>query len=309
MPSLRIVSMLPSATEMIYALGLGDSLVAVSHECDYPSEARSRPKAVKNRFPTNGVKSKSIDRRVAQALRRKESLYAIDLDVLADARPDLIITQELCDVCAITGTDLAIALHKLGISPRILTQTPRGLKGIFSDIQELGKALGAPSEAGILVSKLEKRLENLKRKIPKVRRPAVYAMEWLDPPYAAGHWVPELVEIAGGREMLGNPSKDSKRISWTEVAKADPEVIVLMPCGFDTRRTLEEAKRLREIPAWRKLRAVRDGRIYAVNANAYFSRPGPRTVEGAELLAHIFFPEDIAWAGPAGAFARYAVLS
>ena len=284
--------MLPSATEMIHALGLGDQLVAVSHECDYPVEAKTKPKAVANRFPTDKMDSAAIDAQVTEAMRRKESIYTIDLDVLRSAKPDLIVTQALCDVCAITGTDLSIALRKLNISPQVVEQTPKGLSGIFEDIRNLGKVLGAAEQARALVADLQARLKRLKKLTRDLPHPRVFAMEWLDPPYASGHWVPELVEAAGGREMLGTPGKDSKRTTWEAIAKADPEIIVLMPCGFDEARALKEAKQLEKNPVWKKLNAVRNSRVYAVDANAYFSRPGPRTIEGAELLARLFFPEQ-----------------
>ena len=303
----RIVSMLPSATEMIFSLGLGDRLVAVSHECDFPAAARRKPKVVFDRFPTRGVASAAIDRRVAKALRNKESLCAIDLDVLREAKPDVIVTQELCDVCAITGTDLQIALKNLRLSPRIIAQTPRGLSGILEDLVELGMALGVEARARRLARLLRGRMERLRKKISRLPRPRVFAMEWTDPPYACGHWVPEQVELAGGYDILGAAGRDSARTTWEAIERGDPEIVVLMPCGFDARRAAREATRLARLPQWKRLRAVRDGRVFAVDANAYFSRPGPRAVDGAELLGSIIHPEAVRWSGSRRACSRVRI--
>lgn len=305
MPALRrIVSLLPSATEMVCALGLESSLQAVSHECDYPPQAVAKPKATFGLIPSVELDSGEIDRRVSQSLCRGESLYGLDLEVLRRARPELVVTQELCDVCAVTGTELRRALQELGLSPRVLTQTPRNLQGILQDILELGAALGARGRAESVVARMREEARALRAASDGRPRPRVWCAEWLDPPFAAGHWVPELVALAGGLEVLGRAGEPSRRADWEELAAAAPEIVVLMPCGFDADRTLREAGRLRENPAWRGLPAVREGRVWAVDANAYFSRPGPRILEGAALLAHLFSGGRVPWRGPASAFAQ-----
>jgi len=298
---LKIASLLPSATEMVYALGRGGDLVAVSHECDFPEDAKSKPKAVKNTIPTERLSSADIDREVARSLHAGHSIYALDLDVLGRAKPDLILTQELCDVCAVTGSDLHKALKTLNLSPRIVEQTPSDIAGILEDILSLSKVLGVAERGEDLVHDLRNRMQRLRAVTARLSKPRVYAMEWLDPPYAAGHWVPELVALAGGREVLGEAGKPSRKIEWRDVAEADPEVVVLMPCGFTVERARKEAGILSGRPEWKGLSAVKNGEVYAVDANAYFSRPGPRTIEGAELLAHIFHPGKIPWEGPPAA--------
>lgn len=288
---------------MLYALGFGDQLVAVTHECDYPPEARSKPRVVRNRLPTDQLPSRAIDQEVSRSLGRGESLYEIDAELLEAARPDLLVTQELCDVCAVTGTDLQRTLEELALKPRIVTQTPRDLEGILEDILLLGRVLEAPRRAENVVAALRSRMETLRSATEGQAPLRAYSMEWLDPPYAAGHWVPEQVRLAGGWEALGLAGQASRRIGWEEIVQADPEVVFLMPCGFGVERTLEESRGLLAVPEWRKLSGVRRGRVYAVDANAYFSRPGPRVIEGAELLAHLFYPDRIPWKGASSAYA------
>lgn len=298
----RIVSLLPSATEMVYALGLGERLVAVSHECDFPAAARALPKVVKNRFPTERMSGAEIDRKVREAMKAGESIYTLDLDALKAAKPDIILTQQLCDVCAVTGTDLQKALGALGISPTIVEQTPKDIAGIFEDMKALGDLLGTRHRTDRAVDEAFDRLVEVGRKVHGRPRIKVYAMEWLDPPYAAGHWVPEQAEFAGIIEALGRRGEKSRRVEWTDVQAADPDCIVLMPCGYDAAKAAQAVAEIKDRDEWKSLRAVRENRVWSVDANAYFSRPGPRVVDGAELLAHIF--HAVEWKGPRDAYRK-----
>lgn len=280
--------MLPSATEMIFAIGAGDQLLACSHECDWPPEASSLPKVVKNRMLVETMSSLAIDRGVSSFLGSGQSLYEIDLAVLKSARPDILLTQDLCDVCAVTGSDLEKAFKKVRIKPRVVTQTPSDLGGVLADIRSLGKILLREPEADALVRDLRRRIQLLKKAAAaRTKVPKVFCLEWFDPPYACGHWVPELVELAGGREVLGIKGKKSIRTDWKSVAAADPDVIVLMPCGYTLERAAGALKELDAQEGWTSLRAVLNKRVITVDANAYFSRPGPRLIDGAERLAEL----------------------
>lgn len=288
---MKIVSFLPSATEILYALGAGEMVVAVSHECDYPLEAQRKPIVSRARFDHTQLDSAAIDTLVSQTLARGEGLYTIDLEVLKQANPDLLITQELCDVCAVTGSDLSSALAATGLAPEILTLTPKNLAGMFGNIQQVGEAIGLRERAERLVAELTARVERVAAVAQGVEsRPTVFCLEWLDPPYAGGHWVPELVALAGGRDPLGRPGEDSRRVRWEDVAAAAPEIIVVTACGLGVARTLREMPRLAQQPGWHDLPAVRQDRVYVTDGSAYFSRPGPRVVDGLEILAHIIHP-------------------
>ena len=294
----RIVSFLPSATEMACALGLVDSIVGITHECDYPPEIKSKPVVVRNALPIETMSQGEIDRAVAERMRSGQSLYQIDEALLRSLAPDLILTQDLCQVCAPSGNEVSQVLKALPHAPQILWLTPQSLSEIFDNVRELGAATGRTTEAEKLVANCNKRLEHLKQRIDTVgERPRVFCMEWLDPVYASGHWVPELVKLAGGLDELGRERGESVRVSWGDVIAWDPEVLVIMPCGFNLQQTMQQIwsafgrygsgspHRFFELPA------VQNGRVYAVDANSYFARPGPRVVEGAELLAHLIHPE------------------
>jgi len=289
---MRICSVLPSATEIVYALGAGEMLTGVSHECDYPPEAQRKPVVSRARFDHTALDSAAINALVSQALRNGESLYTIDRQALSQANPDLILTQELCDVCAVTGTELSRAVRELPLTPEVVTLTPRGLHGIFENIRAVGEAIGLRERAARLVSELAARVDRVAAATRGVhRRPRVFCLEWLDPPYASGHWVPELVELAGGVDVLGRKGEDSTRIRWEAIVESAPEALVVMPCGFDVARAMSEVRRLEQRPGWWSLPAVREDRVYVTHASAYFSRPGPRVVDGLEILAHIVHPE------------------
>lgn len=295
----RIVSFLPSATEMVYALGLGDSLVGVTHECDYPAEAKTKPVVVRNALPIEKMSQREIDRTVAERLRSGQSLYQIDEQLLRELAPDLILTQNLCQVCAPSGNEVSQVLKALPHAPEILWLTPESLGEIFDNVNELGKATGRTTEASALIEKLLARLDKLRGLTTGLsHRPRVFCMEWLDPVYASGHWVPELVSLAGGEDRLGKNGSDSVRVSWEEIANWAPEILVIMPCGFNLQQTMKQISTVfgcysltPPSSLFFELPAVRSGRVFAVDANAYFARPGPRVVEGAELLAHLFHPE------------------
>lgn len=289
---MRICSFLPSATEMLYALGVGEMVMAVSHECDYPLEAQRKPIVSRARFDHTQHDSAAIDTMVSQALQNGESLYTIDREVLGQANPDLIVTQQLCDVCAVTGHDLSQALKDLGLTPNIVTLTPTSLGGIFENIRTLGETLGLRERAERLIAELTARVTRVTETAQRAAaRPTVFCLEWLDPPYSSGHWVPELVELAGGVDTLGHKGHDSTRVPWESVVAYAPEVLVVIPCGFDVARTMQEMPRLEALPGWDTLPAVQRDRVYVSHGSAYFSRPGPRVVDGLEILAHIIHPD------------------
>src|SRR5579883_2549902 len=289
---MRIVSFLPSATEMVCALGLGDQLVGVTHECDYPPEARSKPIVVTSVLPLETMTQREIDEAVTQRLRNGQSLYQVDETLLRDLSPDIIITQDLCQVCAPSGNELSQALKVLSRQPEILWMTPKSLAGIEENIHTLGEATGLQSRAEALIASGRARLEKIAARTRNLTtRPRVFCMEWLDPVYCSGHWVPELVRIAGGIDALGREGSDSVRIPWDDVRKWDPEILVVIPCGFHLEKVMAQIPRLFEYEGWAELTAVRSNRVYAVDANSYFARPGPRVVDGGELLAHLIHPD------------------
>src|SRR5215471_3593646 len=300
---LRIVSFLPSATEMVCALGLSDELVGVTHECDYPSEVLTKTRIISSILPLEKMTEGEIDRAVAERLHNGQSLYAVDENLLRNLQPDIIITQDLCQVCAPSGNELSQALKVLPKQPKILWMTPQSISGIEANIRDLGEATGRMEEAEELIAAGQRKLTEIATRAEDLgHRPRVFCMEWLDPVYCGGHWVPEMVRIAGGFDALGREGGDSARVSWDDVRKWDPEVLVVMPCGFHLQRVVEESGKLREYPGWDDLSAVRNKRVFAVDANAYFARPGPRVIDGTELLAHLIHPDEFAWSGPSSAY-------
>lgn len=301
----RIISFLPSATEMVYALGLGNQLAGVTHECDYPSEAKIKPIVVRSVLPVETMSQLEIDVAVTQRLRDGLSLYQVDEAMVRDIAPDLILTQDLCQVCAPSGNEVTQLLKSLSSKPQILWLTPKSLDQVFENIHELGTATDRLPQAGALIETSHARLEKLAVATRSLsERPRVFCMEWIDPIYCSGHWVPEMVRIAGGHDELGREGTDSVRISWDDILRWAPEVLIVMPCGFHMDKAEEQAERLFTFPGFLDLPVVRNGRVYAVDANSYFARPGPRLVEGTELLAHLIHPDLFAWAGPPGAFCR-----
>ena len=279
---------------MACALGLEDELVGITHECDYPAHVKSKPVVVRNVLPIETMSQAEIDHAVADRMRQGLSLYQIDEQLLKNLAPDLILTQNLCQVCAPSGNEVSQVLKALPNSPEILWLTPQSIAEIFDNVRQLGSATGKTDEANALVDDCVARLDRLRKITDAVStRPRVFCMEWLDPVYASGHWVPELVKVAGGVDELGKERGESVRVSWNEIVEWSPEVLVIMPCGFNLQQTMKQIWSVFTSPSsdFFKLPAVRDGRVYAVDANSFFARPGPRVVEGAELLAELIHPE------------------
>src|SRR5712691_4437308 len=305
MNAARIVSFLPSATEMAFALGLGDQLVGITHECDYPPDVQGKPVVVRNVLPIEKMSQPEIDVAVTQRMRDGLSLYQVDEKLLRELAPDIIMTQDLCQVCAPSGNEVTQALELLDKKPQILWLTPKSLEEIFDNLRELGGATGHVHEAEVLIAAGRARLEKLTEATRDLsQRPRVFCMEWLDPVYCSGHWMPEMVEIAGGVDALARKGTDSVRIPWDDVLKWAPEVLIITPCGFNLDKVIELTPQLFSNPGWSELPAVRNDRVYAVDANSYFARPGPRVVDGTELLAHLFHPELFSWEGSQEAFRR-----
>ena len=284
---MRIVSLVPNATEIVFALGAGELLVGVSHECDYPPRAASLPQLTGSALAA-GLSPSEIDGAVAAQVGSGESLYTLDEERIAALAPDLILTQELCPVCAVSTAQVDVAVAPLGRCPELVTLDPRALDDVFGDIRRVGGVLGRVAEAEELVAGLEQRLERVRRRVAGRPRPRVAALEWLDPPFTAGHWVPEMLSLAGAEDLFASPGDPSVRRSWEELATADPDWIVAMPCGFDEAGARRQVEALADLAPWRALRAVREGRVAAVDANGLFSRPGPRLVDGVEELARLF---------------------
>lgn len=291
---MRICSLLPGATEIVFALGLGDQVVGVTHECDYPADAQNKPNMVKSAIDSQRMSGTEIDRKVAELLQAGRGLYSIDEAAFADAAPDVIITQGLCEVCALDYRQVEKAAAALAQRPKILSLNPHRLQDILDDVRRVGAATRKSAAANILVDDLRRRIESVGGREPD-RRPRVVCLEWFEPLYTAGHWVPEMVALAGGHDVIGRAGEPSAKIQWQQVVDAQPEVILLMPCGFDVRRTVKESTPLRALPGWTDLPAVRAERVFALNGNAYFSRPGPRLVHGLEILARIIHSDKVEW--------------
>jgi iron complex transport system substrate-binding protein len=301
----RIVSFLPSATEMACALGLGDQLLGVTHECDHPPEVREKPIVVRSVLPTERMSQREIDTAVTERLRNGLSLYQVDESLMRDLAPDLILTQDLCQVCAPSGSEVTQLLSALPSKPQVLWLTPKSLEQIFDNLRELGEATGRRQRAEDLIAASRARLEKIAAATRRISSPPrLFCMEWVDPVYCSGHWVPEMVLIAGGKDELGRVGSDSIRIPWKDVLQWAPELLIVMPCGCDLEAAASHARRLFEYPGWSDLPAVRKNQVYAVDASSYFARPGPRIVEGTELLSHLLHPGLFEWHGPLEAFRR-----
>ena len=289
----RIVSLLPAGTEIAAALGLMENVVAVSHECDFPEAAKARPRATRCPIHNAGLTSKDVDAWVRRSLHENGTIYTIDQDLLRHLRPDVILTQKLCDVCAVGYGTVARLAATLPGPPRVVNLEPTSLSDIFADIRRVADACGVPDRATHLISELSVRVEAVRDRVASIRhRPRCFLMEWVDPPFCSGHWGPELVEIAGGCDPLGRKHQPSAQIKWEQVLEADPEVIILALCGYDIDMARRDYQLLRTFPGFESLRATRNGAIHLVNASAYFARPGPRIVDSLELLAGILHPAE-----------------
>ncbi|HEX4003255.1 MAG TPA: cobalamin-binding protein [Candidatus Acidoferrales bacterium] len=288
---MRICSLLPSATEILYAIGLGDSVLGVTHECDFPPDAAKKPALIRPRVDPQATPAE-IDRRVSEIIARGESIYAVDAELLSSLAPDLILTQDLCHVCAASPDDLATALTRFPQPPQVLSLTPRSLAEVWDDIRRVGDATGRRRDAEVLAASLEERVAAIESLAAQATsRPRVLCLEWLDPYFVGGHWIPEMVWEAGGEDVLGKLRQPSFKVSGEEILASQPDVIVIMPCGYGTARVAEEF-RLDHLPRGvEALPAVKARRVFAVDANAYFSRPGPRLADGVAILAHIFHPQ------------------
>ena len=282
----RIVSFLPAGTEMVHALGAGRELVGRSHECDYPSSVETLPVVSRPSLILDDASPAAIDRAVADQMKSGDTLYRIDEVLLRDLRPDVILTQNLCRVCAPSGDELTRAVRKFELQPEVLFLTPRNIAEIIENIVAVGHAIGRPAEAEALVRDHEERLGKVRAAVANAPNRRVVFLEWTEPLFCGGHWVPEMISLAGGNDPLGRPGEDSVRMNWDDVANAQPEMIIVSPCGYRLERAAELA---------RKVPQISDATVYAVDANAYFARPGPRVVEGVELLAHLFHPDLIRW--------------
>ena len=299
---MRICSLLPGATEVVAALGLADHLVGISHECDYPPAIRTAPVMIRAVIDQERMTSPDIDQAVTRAAAEHQSLYTLDDGMFRQAEPDLVITQDLCHVCAVTPSQLHRAIDSLPRRPHVLTLNAAALEDMLSDIERIGEATNTISAAQTFTSELRTRLHNIRERISVDQAlPTVVCLEWLDPLYAAGHWVPEMVSWAGGRHLLGRAGGQSERITWAQLVAAAPDILIIMPCGFSIERTVREMDRLTSHPDWPHLPAVRQGRVFAVDSGAYFSRPGPRLVDGTEILAALCHPSQFGHTIPAGA--------
>jgi iron complex transport system substrate-binding protein len=282
---MRIVSLVPSATEMLFALGLGDDVVAVTHECDYPPAATTLPKVTRDRLPA-GLTSAEIDAAVKERTLAGESIYELDTEVLHELAPELIVTQALCQVCAVSYDDVREIAEEIDSQPIVIALDPHTVGEVLGDARTIAQATDTKDAAVDLIREASERIDRIRLAVRGARRPRVVALEWLDPPYAAGHWTPQLIEYAGGEDVLGFAGEKSEEVAWEMVAAAEPDLVIVMPCGFDAEIAHREAEMHRD-----QLAALGAGQVIAVDAAGYFSRPGPRIIEGLELLAHIIHPE------------------
>jgi iron complex transport system substrate-binding protein len=282
---MRIASLVPSATEMLYALGLGDSVVAVTHECDYPLEARSLPHLTRTVIPP-GLSAGEIDRAVKARVAEGQALYELDEKLLASLAPDLIVTQAVCAVCAVSFEEVVEVAARLPSRPTVVQQDPSTLGEMLEDVIRLGEATGIPQQAHELRGELEGRLATVRAAVSGTSQPRVIALEWLDPPYVGGHWIPEMISIAGGEDVAGPPGLKSPEVSWGELSGLNPDVLIAMPCGWYV-----DGSRSQALEHWFEIEPLGARQVFAVDAASTFSRPGPRLVDGVELLGHLLHPD------------------
>ena len=287
---MRIVSLLPSATEIICEVGLREHLVGISHECDFPKSVTKLPAVTRSVIP-NDVPSNEIDSLVRDHLKESDSLYELKENVLTSLEPDLIVTQSLCNVCAVSKTDVDRVVGQLPGNPQVVNLEPMRVEEVFESMQLIGRVAGIETQATKVIQRLRQRVEEVRSRSQRLsNRRSVVFLEWVDPPFCAGHWTPELIRFAGGVECLGEENARSRTVSWQQVIEADPDVIVIACCGFDLERVLEEMPKLQRQPGFDKLRCVRQDEVYAIDGNAYFNRPGPRLVDSLQILANTLHP-------------------
>ncbi|MBD0360713.1 MAG: cobalamin-binding protein [Nitrososphaeraceae archaeon] len=290
MSSERIVSFLPSATEVLYQIGAGDQIFGVTHECKFPESAKRKPKVINSSFDPAKMNSKEIDNKIVELMQSGRDIYVIDDRILKEAKPDLIVAQGVCEVCSPFTKEIKRAISILDYKPDVLILDPHDLDDILISIMDVAERVGRIKEGRKLVVSLQNRIDSIRIR-PKENKPKVLCIEWIDPFFAAGHWIPQMVEIAGGINGLGSYGKPSYRIGIDDIIKFDPDKIILMPCGFDIDRTLIEFEQAKISNEWKSLPAVQNNEIYAVDAGAYFSKPSPRTITGLEILAKIIHPD------------------
>jgi len=303
----RVVSLLPSATEIVFELGQGERLMGVTHECDYPEEAKGLPRVVRCALKLDGLTPAEVDKEVSNALREGREIYEIDMDLIEKIKPDLIITQQLCDVCSVSG-NLAKKVSERVRDVEFLELSPRSLGGILKSIKDVADGLGVPDRGLELCENMSKRIGSVQRVAMGIERKNVFFMEWIDPVYCSGHWIPDMMQAAGCYDLLARPHQDSVRIPFEQVIEAAPEIIFVGACGLDAEQISRQFSSLSwkgvdEIPAF-----VND-RVFAVNANAYFTRPGPRVAQGVELLAYLAHGSPFTWRGEAGAFSKISLVA
>jgi iron complex transport system substrate-binding protein len=286
----RVVSLLPSTTEIVHALGCGDQLVGRSHECDHPPGVDALPVVTEPRTPVEGT-SLQIDRQLRSILEQALSVYQVHTEVLADLAPDVVLTQSLCEVCAVSLADVRAAVDEyLGAATEVVALEPQRLADVLEDIRRVARALEVPDRGDQLAAEVTGRIEDVRRRTRGLTRKTVVSIEWIEPLMAAGNWMPELIDAAGGRELFGTAGAHSPWTTWEQMCEADPDAIVILPCGFDLQRTRHEAASLRRLPGWSELRAVREGRVAIADGHRYFNRPGPRLADSVEILAEILHP-------------------
>jgi iron complex transport system substrate-binding protein len=286
----RIVSFLPSATEILYELGVGDQIVGVTHECNYPEQAKTKPRVIHSSFDPDTMTSQEIDNRVVDLMHSGKDIYILDEQALKKAKPNLIVAQGICEVCSPYTREINRAVSILDNKPEVLILDPRNLDDILNNILDVANKVGKEKEAQNFIASLQKRIKYVQT-TPKKSKPKVLCVEWLDPLFTAGHWIPQMVEIAGGINGISSTGDQSRRMEIDEATKFDADIIILMPCGFDVKRTFSEYKKLADNEKWKSMKVIKNNQVYAVNANEYFSKPGPRTVTGLEILAKIIHPE------------------
>jgi iron complex transport system substrate-binding protein len=286
----RIVSLLGSATEIVFELGLGHCLVGISHECDHPPEALSLPRLSRPRFDATGLDSGEIDAAVRRSMAEFGSVYEIDVESLRRLEPTHILTQAVCEVCAVPTGSVEAAIAALGADVQVVSLDAHSLEEIFTSIDQVAEAVGFPESGESVISQLSARLERVRARVRGIARPTVLMLEWLDPPFAPGHWVPQMVEIAGGQNLLGEPGAHSVPVEWAALAGLDPDVLLIEPCGFDLETGGADADRHREHLYTVAGRAIGDARAWVLHS-AWFSRSGPRVVEGVEILSELLFPD------------------
>ncbi len=306
---MRIASLLASATEIASALGLGDNVVAISHECDYPDEILDRPRITRPRFDPEGLASGEVDAAVRRAMETSGSVYEIDEEGSRGARPDLVLTQAVCDVCAVPASDAQSAVARLESTPRVLSLDAHTIEEIFATILQVGEATGAEAAAARYVDGLRRRLESVRQRVADRPRPRLLAVEWLDPPFIPGHWVPEMVEIAGGVNLRGTTGQRSVEVAWDDLSGLDPDALLVMPCGYKLEAARRDADRYAAQLTQIAPRAIDSGQAFVVDASSYFNRSGPRIVDGVEILAALLHPDLFPDAQLPGRGARWQLPS